>query len=292
MADVAANGVRLNVVALGERAPTLVFVHGLLLDNHSSFYMSIAPGIAKHARVVLYDLRGHGRSDQPRAGYRVDDMVEDLAGLVAAVAAGERVVVVGHSFGGTIALRYALRHPARVAGLVLLEAHAGLAELGERMAQTMLLTGDARDAKIVELFGDWLARHGARGQVDARGDVSIDEAALTADGQATLKFAGRIQRRRKSALVATAERLRDETTFVADIRATTPLADAELARVACPVLAFYGERSDVRAQGEALARALPACRLEIVPGAEHGVLFQATAFVRDTTVAWLAGGMR
>ncbi len=292
MADVAANGVRLNVVTLGEGAPTLVFVHGLLLDNHSSFYMSIAPGLAKHARVVLYDLRGHGRSEQPRDGYRIEDMVEDLAGLVAAVAPGERVVVVGHSFGGLIALRYAVRHPARVAGLVLVEAHAGVAELGEQMAQTLTLTGDARDAKIVELFGNWLARHGARGQRDAAGVLSLEGAPQTADGQATLKFAGRIQRRRKSALVVTAERLRDETSFVADVRATGALADAELARVACPVLAFYGERSDIRPQGEALARAVPACRLEIVPGAEHGVLFQATAFVRDTTIAWLAAGMR
>ncbi len=133
------------------------------------------------------------------------------------MAPGARVVVVGHSFGGFVALRFALRHPALVAGLVLIEAHAGLAELGAQMAQTLMLTGEARDAKIVELFGDWLARHSARGRIDA---AAVAAGELSADGEATLKFAGRISRRRGSALVATAERLRDATTFVADIAAT------------------------------------------------------------------------
>ncbi len=285
MPEVVANGVRLNVVAMGQGDPTVVFVHGLLLDNHSSFYMTIAPAIARHARVVLYDLRGHGRSEQTPTGYATADMVGDLRGLVEAIAPGERVVVVGHSFGGFVALRFALRHPALVAGLVLIEAHAGLAELGAQMGETLMLTGEARDAKIVELFGDWLARHSARGRIDA---AAVDAGELPADGEATLRFAGRIKRRRQSALVATAERLRDATTFVADIGATAPLTDAELAAIACPVLAFHGERSDTRAQGEQLARTLPHCRLVIVPGAEHGVLFQATVPVREAIVGWLA----
>jgi len=285
MPDVVANGVRLHVVAMGEGAPTLVFVHGLLLDNHSSFYMTIAPAIAKSSRVLLYDLRGHGRSEQPPSGYAIADMVDDLRGIVDVLNGGERVVVVGHSFGGHVALRFALRYPERTAALILLEAHSGIAEFGAQMAQTLALTGDARDAKVVELFGEWLARHSARGHVDLDAPEASE---LSADGQGTLKFAGRIKRRRQSALVVTAERLRDATSFVADISTVTPLTDGEIARIACPVLAFYGEHSDIADQGERLARQAPDCRLHVLAGAEHGVLFQSTQFVRATIIAWVA----
>ena len=54
-----------------------------------------------------------------------------------------------------------------------------------------------------------------------------------------------------------------------------------------PVLALYGEHSDVRARGEALARTLARCTLEIVPGCTHSILWEATALVRARTVAWL-----
>ena len=285
MPEVVANGVRLNVVAMGQGATALVFVHGLLLDNHSSFYMSIAPAIAKHARVLLYDLRGHGRSEQPPSGYAIDDMVDDLRGLVDVEAGGQPVVVVGHSFGGHIALRFASRHPERTAALILLEAHSGVAEFGAQMAQTLALTGEARDAKLLELFGDWLTRHGARGHVDPANPAA---SGLSADGASTLKFAGRLAGRRKSALVTTAERLRDATTFVTDIASAQPLTDAQLASIRCPVLAFYGERSDIAEQGRELARLLPDCTLHLIEGAEHGVLFQSTAYLREAIAAWLA----
>ena len=97
---------RFNVLTLGDAGPTLVFVHGVMIDNLSSFYLSIAPALAKAARVILYDLRGHGRSEQPPSGYTTDDMADDLDGILAALDLPDpRVIVVGHSFGGYIALR-------------------------------------------------------------------------------------------------------------------------------------------------------------------------------------------
>jgi pimeloyl-ACP methyl ester carboxylesterase len=263
-------------------------VHGLLLDNHSSFYMSIAPGIAKHARVVLYDLRGHGRSDQPRAGYRVDDMVEDLAGLVAAVAAGERVVVVGHSFGGTIALRYALRHPARVVDSCC-SRPTGLAGW-ERWRRRCLLTGDARDAKIVELRR--LARAARRARAGRRPRRCLDRRSGAHRGRAgdarspAVSSAGARVRWWRPRSCATND-------LVADIRATTLLADAELARVALPgarastVSAPMSARAGARRWRARCPRAGSRSSR-----AEHGVLFQATASCAITTVAWLARGMR
>lgn len=281
MADVLARGVRFNVLRMGRGEAVVVFVHGLPLDNHSSFFMTLAPEVAKYARVVLYDLRGHGRSEQPPTGYSGTDMAADLAAIVDAL--GEsRVIVVGHSFGGYVALRYTVEHPERVQGLVLLDAQSGVAEIGARIGASMALEGEARDRKIKEVFGEWLARHAARGHVDLDA-IDLDD--LDADGRATAKFAKRLTRRRRSPMVETARRLRDETTFVRDLTATAPIDDATLARISCPVLALYGEVSDLRPEGERLARLMPHCRLVIVPGCAHGILFHATGFVRDHTIA-------
>ena len=288
MREVVARGVRFNVLELGHGDPLVVCVHGLLLDNHSSFYMTIAPALARHARVILYDLRGHGRSEQPAEGYGSDDMADDLAALLDALGFGDRpAIIVGHSFGGHIALRFAVRHPARVAGLVLLDAQSGVADIGERMAQTFSLQGEARTAKLEELFGHWLARHSARGHRAAATSSQDGGSTFDADGEATIAFVGRLRRKRRSPLVDTAQRLAEQTSFIRDICATAPLEDVELTQITCPVLAVYGQESELRSDGERLARVLPRCELVLVPGASHGVLFQATGKLRDLLDQWI-----
>lgn len=287
MADIVARGVRFNVVRMSERGTPVVFVHGLPLDNLSSFYMSVAPAVAKHASVILYDLRGHGMSEQPDSGYTGDDMVEDLVGILGALGLPDRrVIIVGHSFGGYVALRFAEKYPQRVAGLALLEAHSGVADIGERIGASIALDGEERDRKIKEVFGTWLASHAARAHVDVD---EIDLDTLDADARATAEFAGRLsrQRRRPSPMVRTAQRLRDETTLARDLAATTPIVDATLSRIERPLLAIYGETSDLRPEGERLARLVPRSRLVIVPGCAHGILFQATPFVRDALIQWI-----
>jgi pimeloyl-ACP methyl ester carboxylesterase len=285
MADVVARGVRFNVMRMGSGDPTLVFVHGLLIDNHASFYLSIAPALARQASVILYDLRGHGRSEQPPSGYGTDDMADDLAGILDALGLrDEPVIVVGHSFGGCVALRFAARYPDRVRGLVLLDAHSDLSEFGRQLSDAVALQGDERDRKLLDLFGHWLAKRTASGEID---EAALDPDELDSDGRAALGQAMRLKRRGASALVRTAERLRDETSLVRDLAGSMPVDADALARIACPVLALYGENSDLRADGERLARLLPQCRLEVVPGCAHGILFHATAYVRESMIAWM-----
>ena len=253
MADVVANGVRHHVQRLGRGERTVVFVHGLVMDNLSSFYFTLANPIAEGAEVVLYDLRGHGMSERPAAGYRVDDLVADLAGLLDALAIDRPVTLVGNSFGGLVALAFAAAHPARVARLALIDAHTGTDGWAGQMTATLALRGDARDAKIAESFQAWLGRHSER---------------------------------KRTRLARAAEALVEGTSLVADLRGSPPLA---VAGIHCPTLALYGERSDVRAHGEALARALPTCTLHLVPGCSHSVLWEATAEVRDRVVAFVRG---
>ena len=125
MADVVANGVRHHVQRLGGGRRTVVFLHGLVMDNLSSLYFTLANPVAAGADVVLYDLRGHGRSERPAAGYRVDDLVADLGALLDALGVDGPVDLVGNSFGGLLALAFAAAAPARVAGLALVDAHDG-----------------------------------------------------------------------------------------------------------------------------------------------------------------------
>ncbi len=73
------------------------------------------------------DLRGHGLSDAPEGGYTIADLAADALGVLDAAGA-EKAVLVGVSVGGLVALRTALDHPERVAGLVLSNTAAKISD--------------------------------------------------------------------------------------------------------------------------------------------------------------------
>lgn len=98
-----ADGTRINVEVHGlQGAPTVVLIHGWTCNT--TFWAPVVKGLlaGEPIRVVVYDQRGHGRSELPgRAGYGVPILVEDLAAVLdAAVPVGERAVLAGHSMGG------------------------------------------------------------------------------------------------------------------------------------------------------------------------------------------------
>src|SRR5581483_8039545 len=245
MPEVLARGVRFNAQVLGAGGPVVVFVHGLVFDNLSSFYFTLAPHLRDEATLVLYDLRG---------------LLEGL-GL-----GDRRVVVAGNSFGGLVGLRHALDHPDLTAGVVLVDAQVGDASFGPRMGETLGLEGEARDRKIAEVFGEWFERHGRGGETDA------DAAAFTAVFERT-------RARRRKPLERVADRLVHETTLAADLEATPQLTDEELRRIECPVLALYGEDSELRADGERVAAILPRCELVVFEGRGHLILLHETEAV-------------
>lgn len=103
---------RLSISGAGQ---PLILVSGL--DGTGQLFYTQVPRLARSFRVATYSLRDSAADMQT--------LVEDLDAVVGAVApAGERVILLGESFGGALSLSYALSHPERVAALVILNSFA------------------------------------------------------------------------------------------------------------------------------------------------------------------------
>lgn len=257
MAEVTVRGARFHYQLLGDHSghgPCAVFVHGLVMDNLSSWYFTVANAVATHAPVVLYDLRGHGKSESTATGYTAGDMTLDLVELLAAVAPNRQCILIANSFGGLIALAVALRAKHLLCGMVLVDAHLGDAGFGEQMSATLSLQGEARDRQIAESFSNWL---------------------------------GRNSERKRSRLAERAKLLVEETSLIRDMRNTSPIDPSELSQIDVPTLALYGEKSDILERCKVVLQNLPNCEFRILNGCTHSILWEATDTVRDEIVAFV-----
>jgi 3-oxoadipate enol-lactonase len=101
--------------------PPIVLCHGITATRRYVHHGSRALERAGH-RVIAYDARGHGESDPapPGEGYGYPWLVADLERVVAAEVGEGPFVLAGHSMGAHTAVAYALRHPDRLTGLVVI----------------------------------------------------------------------------------------------------------------------------------------------------------------------------
>ena len=137
--------------------PTIVCLHGGPAWDHRTLLADLAP-LAEHAQLVFYDHRGLGRSS--RTGpetWTLAQWAADLAALIRALGL-ERPVVLGQSFGGMVAQRFAIDHPGLAAGLILLSTSARF-DLEEAVA-SFVARGGERLGAIARgsLTGDPVAR--------------------------------------------------------------------------------------------------------------------------------------
>lgn len=107
-------------VTWGERGlPGLLLVHGM--NAHAHWWDFIAPQLASRHRIAALDLTGMGDSDY-RYEYAADTWADELAAVADAAGLDGDAIIVGHSFGGRIGLRAAVRHSGRFGGLIMADA--------------------------------------------------------------------------------------------------------------------------------------------------------------------------
>jgi pimeloyl-ACP methyl ester carboxylesterase len=195
--------------------PPLLLLHGLGCDHRT--WLPVLPQLSRHFTVIAPDLLGHGRSAKPRTDYSIAGYANGMRDLLSVLGI-DKVTVVGHSFGGGVAMQFAYQFPERTqriclvapggmgpevspllrlaalpgAGLVLGALAVPPVRRFGRVALNMLSrTGlaDFRDANeladIYEHLADPAARtafrHVVRGVVDWRGQIITmsDRAYLT-----------------------------------------------------------------------------------------------------------------
>lgn len=109
------DGTPISYETYGAGEPTLVFVHGWSCD--SRYWREQIPFFSRNNRVVLLDLAGHGHSGSHRSGYTMRAFGEDVQAVVDVIGGG-RVILIGHSMGGSVIAEAARLMPDRVLGLI------------------------------------------------------------------------------------------------------------------------------------------------------------------------------
>lgn len=113
------DGLKIHSTVTGKGQTTVVLVHGYTCDDTT--WTEQVPVLAKQFRVVTLDLPGHGKSDTPRVDQFSMDLFARAVEAVRAEVKTDRIVLVGHSMGTPVILKYAQLYPQRVAALVFVD---------------------------------------------------------------------------------------------------------------------------------------------------------------------------
>jgi pimeloyl-ACP methyl ester carboxylesterase len=131
-----AGGLRTHVALAGPQdAPPILLVHGWPQSWWA--WRHVIPTLAERFRVIAPDLRGHGWSEAPAAGYEKEQLASDMLALLDALEI-ERVTWVGHDWGGWAGFLAALRAPERIERMLALCIPHPWAKLGPRGLAVML----------------------------------------------------------------------------------------------------------------------------------------------------------
>jgi len=241
---------RIHYETYGTKGPWVVLIQGLGLS--SRFWFDVPSELSEGPapwRVVTLDNRGVGESDRPYLPrYFMGTMADDVAAVLdhAKIA---RAYVVGISLGGMIAQHVALRHPSKVAGLVLIATSAGFPFMRMPLARDLL-------AFMALPFNGGLRPQGAVGAAFAR-----------------LLLSGKDVARSKELLAGWPQALHDHPTpmriYLAHFGSIlSHNAGWRLGRVTCPTVILAGDDDTLLPldNARALARRMPGSHLEVVPG--------------------------
>jgi len=237
------NQIKLNYVEQGDPSGIhVLLLHGIT-DSWRSFER-VLPHLPDSIRAFALSQRGHGDTDRPGAGYRPQDFAADLAAFTDALGLGPAVIA-GHSMGATIAQRFAIDHPGRTLGLVLVgslttwQGHPDFVELWDSVVSTLT---DPIDPGFVREFQESTLAQ------------PVPPAFLETVVRESLKLPARVW---KAVLL--------EGLLEADF-------SEELGKIKAPTLVVWGDRDSLTRGGqEALTAAIAGSRLLVYPGAGHAL---------------------
>ena len=220
----------LHVVREGTGRPAVVFEAGLAATSLS--WARVQPLVSEFSSTFSYDRAGLGWSQPLKLQLTLEQMLDDLHGVVTWASGGEPVVLVGHSFGALLLLAYARRFPKYVAGLVLVEpvSLANWAQCSDRDQQRL------RVGAALSRRGGWLAEFG------------VVRAALLLLLHGGERWSQQIGRRAAGKGAATLERLTGEV--------------SKLPRELWPIIAAQWSRPQSFRAMASMLEALPACALD------------------------------
>ena len=152
------DGANLHFVIKGEGCP-VVLIHGNPGSCHD--WSRLYVPISRRYRAVAFDRPGHGHSDRPNHRPITVEVQAEILHAALAELKIERPIIVGHSWGGSLALVYALMFPQRVSGLVLLapaayESDDGVSFLSKLPGWPII--GDVLNFLFTPLLSAWLVR--------------------------------------------------------------------------------------------------------------------------------------
>jgi non-heme chloroperoxidase len=254
------NGVMLPYVEQGDPSGVpVLLLHGFV-DSWRSFEL-LLPHLPPSIRAIALTQRGHGDASRPATGYHSHDLAADLAAFMDALRI-ESGVIAGASSGGIVAQRFAIDHPERTRGLVLigspitLRGKPGPLALWESILSKL---EDPVDPGFVREFQESTLAQ------------SVPQAFLQSMIQESLKVPARVWRAATEALIE------DDHT-------------GELNKIVAPTLILWGD-SDVLTRGdqETLATAIVGSRLVVYPGGGHTLYWEQPDRVASDLVAFVEG---
>jgi pimeloyl-ACP methyl ester carboxylesterase len=259
-------GLRMQAVEWSRRGPACVLLHGF--GDNAAVWGHFAPRITPQFRTVTVDLRGHGNSDwDPKTRYDVATFTADLRKAVAALGF-EQAILVGHSWGAYIALRFAVAHPGAVAALVLVDfgpelAKAGIDEVKKGFSET------PRSFPSADEYVRWLAARRPLADTRLLGQFARYSLQEASDGQCAIKA--------DAALGTTSEFIRMRPQ--GDRYCFPDLWEA-IASIKCPCLVVRGALSSVFPRDVAARmteRPMTARQFVTIPTAGHAVMIDNPA---------------
>lgn len=263
-----ANNIQIEYDDHGSGDP-LLLIAGLGYDRW--MWHKMVPGLAAHFRVITYDNRGVGGTDQPPGPYSAEMLADDAAALLTALGI-ERAAIMGHSMGGFVAQAFALKYPQRLTRLILSATNFGgprhVPITPEAMAVLMDMSGDPlerlRRGIVVstapgfaeahpDMLDEWLAYRAAHPIAPAGYQAQLGV------GMGLLSEAAAFERR--------------------------------LPQVQAPTLILFGAADKVvpPANADLLAAQIPRGRVKILPNAGHFFPFEAPEAANAAIIVFLRG---